>query len=365
MLKVKLIVIIIICVTNNLFSQKINCDVIKKQTKQLNDSSLNEMFEGLKSSKFLLFGETHGNKHSEVYPIFIKKAISNGFNTIIIELPVSYNLLFEELLQGDKFNEKVAYLITRVVYNKKDFRKTLKTIYDLNLIRPIKIICPDLEHSLNASIDRIRDILNLHQNTLNAEFLQLEKTVNKMGNKSIISEGECANLFKEIIDLEDKGNFNDSKSLGIHYKLFKEIISATKLNGMITGKNYNSNDRELFMIKFLTNAFKNDTNMKAIGFFGSTHVQLKGDDVLGYFVKEPFAKLLNNTPIFKNSVNTVLLNYRCDKEVYKYFQNYLFSFDEKCFELLKLNPKKKYLYFINKNLEIESKLNNYNFILYL
>lgn len=359
-------ILTIICFCFNVKSQDLNCSIIRNNLKELNDTSLNLMFQKINSSKILLIGEYHGNKHSIIYPKLISKALSNGYNTIIIELPVSYNLLFEELLNGDEFSKITANLIARNVYNKKDFHKTLKEIYILNKTYPIKVICPDLEHSLIDAKDRLFDILSLHKKTLNNKFNDLYHKLDSISNKIVISEGACSILLKEIIELDNEGKYNDQTSLNKDFYLFKSIIKSMKLNEKITGVNYKTDERESFMTSTLCEYFKADTNMKAIGFFGSIHVQLIGDTLNNQFApRNPFAKMLNGNELFKNRVSTIYISYKYEKDRFNYSQKYLFRSYVNCFDVSNLKAKKEYLFFIDKNNEVGNKLNNYSFILYL
>lgn len=342
-------------------SQTNSCDTITRDLHSLSDSSINLMFQQAGKSRILFFGEFHGNKHSQVYARLLSASINHDYNCVILEQPVSYSFLYEELLNSDTYDKRVASLILSYVYNKKDFEKTIQTIYELNKKKKLKVICTDMEHSLSTALDRVYEILSLHQNTLSGDFLALYTKLTAERQKKILYEGDCATLFKEIISREQAGLYN-ANNLGQHFDLFKNILKAVSVNSMITGEKFSPQKRELLIADNISEGFRSG-NLKAIAFFGSSHVQLLGDSVVGHFMPEPLAKILNQSDIFSNRISTVLLNYMGDASTFNYYQRYLFGYYAQCFSAMR--AQNQYLYFINKEVAFTQKLNNYNFILYL
>lgn len=365
MIKKNLILLIYCFSVVFVMAQKNQCDELLSSLKVVNDSSLKAFFAETSHSKIILFGESHGENHSYAYSMFLEKAINVGYNTIIIELPVSYTVLFKDFLNSEKYSKLLENILCKYVYNKKDFKKLLHEIYDLNKKKKLKLICIDIEHGLSYTVQNLYDLINTHKHTLDTNYLNLQKRLNYLHEKTFLYGENVAEIVRKIIKDEEAGLFNNINCLQEDYDLFKEILKGSSLNGIVSGKNYEVNERESFIVNSLVSKFKNDTSIKAIGFFGSSHVQLIGDSTKGYFNLNPLAKQLNESPYFKNKISTILLNYSAVKGMFDFYQTYLFGSDKNCFDSYNFINKKQYLFFINKAGVINNKLNNYNYILYL
>ena len=181
---------------------------------------------------------------------------------------------------------------------------------------------------------------NSKYSTINSGFEKLDSRIN------ILSQNNNA-----LLELITKQNINYDKIT--EFQNFKDKLEQSLLTQDIKIKNI---FKELDRIKIKYDKI-NEENLFVTGYIGPGCIYRNLSEYLQYEITE-FKKLRNDTEQTKNKVdNTVKTSLDIVNNSLKKFENYT---DEKNMES-RLLADKKFIEFANKNLEIHTELNKYQY----